>query len=254
MNKLNYITIIIKFIEMTNNNVNTRLKQLYLSKWVKFSNELNNIVNSPEYDIKPANPLVLSHRNPTLFEKSDIKVMILGQENNGWEGIFNGVLGSSLDTYSSFYGGEYYTYKGVFNNHFNLLVDLLKERFKNKSIGIFWSNVIKVGKANDKNKPPEYILNITLNEFNVLQEEIDIIKPDIILFLSGPYYDKYINAQINDVEIKNYKDYNLNKVVKLEIPNVKYAFRTYHPNYMNFLGKKKYCKIYYDLISELKDF
>ncbi len=235
-----------------NENINTRLKNLYLSKWTKFSLELKNIVNSEEYEIKPANPLVLSHRNPYEFEKSKIKVMILGQENNGWEGIFNGNIESGLDTYSRFYGGEYYSYRGQFNNHFNLLVDLLKEHFDNETIGIFWSNVIKVGKSNDKNEPPEYILSTTINEFNVLEGEIEIIKPDIVLFLSGPDYDKHIKSQINDLKVKNYKDYSSRQVVEFEIPNVKYAFRTYHPNKMNFLGKVKYNKIYSELISELK--
>jgi hypothetical protein len=41
--------------------------------------------------------------------------MILGQENNGWKGIFNGNLYSGLDTYLSFYKGEYYGYRGQFN-------------------------------------------------------------------------------------------------------------------------------------------
>jgi len=237
---------------MTNENINTRLKNLYLSKWYRFSLELKKIINSEKYKIKPANPLVLSHRNPNEFEKSNIKVMIFGQENNGWEGTFNGNLEHSLDTYSNFYGGGYYNYRGQFNNHFNLLVNLLKKHFGNKSIGLFWSNVIKVGKSDAKNKPPEYILNATINEFNVLEGEIEIIKPDIILFLSGPDYDNHIRSQINGLKIKNYKDYNPRQVVKFEIPNVKYAFRTYHPNKMNFLGKKYYNKIYSNLISELK--
>ena len=237
---------------MTNDNINTRLKKLYSSKWTKFSFELKNIVNSEEYKIKPANPLVLSHTNPIEFENSKIKVMILGQENNKWEGTFNGDLQRSLDTYSEFYDGKYFYHKGQFKNHFNLLVDLLKEHFDNESIGIFWSNVIKVGKSEDKNLPPEYILNTTINEFNVLEGEIEIIKPDIIFFLSGPDYDKHIKSQINDLKVKNYKDYSLKEVAQLEIPNVKYAFRTYHPTKMNFLGKEKYKKIYSDLISELK--
>jgi ABC-type Fe3+-hydroxamate transport system substrate-binding protein len=80
----------------------------------------------------------------------------------------------------------------LFTNHFNLIVNLLKEIFGDRSIGIFWSNVVKIGKANDKGLPPDYILDATMKEFNVLQEEIKLINPDIIIFLSGPNYDKYI--------------------------------------------------------------
>jgi hypothetical protein len=238
---------------MNNENINSRLRKLYNSKWSKFSLELQKIVNSTDCKIKPANPLVLSHSNPEKFEESEIKVMILGQENNGWEGVFNGNLDSGLDTCSSFYGGEYYRYRGHFNNHFNLIVNLLKEHFNDKSIGIFWSNVVKVGKVDDKGLPPNYILETTFKEFNVLEDELKIIKPDIILFLSGPDYDEHLESQIGELVVKDFKNYSPREIVELEIPNVKYAYRTYHPNKMNYLGKENYNKIYENIIRELKD-
>ncbi len=233
-------------------NINDQLKELYSKKWEKLSSELNEMVQSDDFEIKPGNPLILSLWNPNQYKTSDVKIMILGQENNGWEGIFNGNLESGLDVCSSFYRGEYYAHRGFFHNHFNLIVNLLKANFVNKKLGIVWSNVIKVGKANDKNIPPEYIVNSTLQNFNVLQDELDILTPDIILFLSGPDYDVYINKQIENVEFSSFKNYDRRKVSKVNIPNIPMAFRTYHPNSMHFLGKPEYTKIYSDIMHEIK--
>ncbi len=238
---------------MENGNINQQLKDLYVSKWTDFSSELNKIVISDDYKIKPSNPLLLSHHNPQAFENSDIKILIMGQENNDWGGVFNNNIESRLQKYATFYQGRHYNYRGVFNNHFNLLVNMLENRFQDKKLGFFWSNVIKVGKANQKGCPPSYILDATLNKFDVLAQEIEIIKPNLILFLSGLNYDKFIKSQINGLKIEPFKDYIIDEVAQLKIPNVNYAFRVYHPNKMNRLGKVRYEEIYTRIINELVD-
>jgi hypothetical protein len=237
-------------------NVNEKLRKLYSEHWKDFTLGLKNIVDSEKHSIKPSNPLLLNHLSPKDYENSDIKVMILGQENNTWEGLYNhneNNFESLLNLYSNFYGGEYYNYRGTFKNHYNLLVAGLKNKFPNKSLGFFWSNVVKIGKSNDKGLPPNYILDLLFGKFNVLQSEIDIIKPDIIIFLSGPDYDCHLKKQLKNIEFEKFTDYTENIAVKIKIPNVKFAFRTYHPKYMNFQGKNKYEKLYSDMLNSIEN-
>lgn len=91
-----------------NKTVNDQLKDLYLKKWDDLSSKLNHFINSDEFEVKPTNPLLLSHKNPKEFHDSDIKIMILGQENNDWEGEFGNDYESLLKSCSEFYQGEYY--------------------------------------------------------------------------------------------------------------------------------------------------
>ena len=232
--------------------VNEQLKELYLNRWDNLSSKLKNFIISDEFEIKPTNPLLLSHKNPKEFYDSDIKIMILGQENNDWEGEFGNDYESLLKTCADFYQGEYYEHLGYFKNHYNLIVDLFKDKFKDKKIGFFWSNVIKIGKAYDKGLPPKYILDVLKTDFNVLQDEINIIKPDVIIFISGPDYDDYIKDQLLNISLEPVDGYGIREFAQMEIPNIKYAFRTYHPRKMNFLGKEKYSKIYKTIVSKIE--
>jgi hypothetical protein len=235
-------------------NINEKLTKLYSEHWKEFTFGLKNIVDSDKYSIKPSNPLLLNHSSPEKYENSDVKIMILGQENNTWEGLYNhneNNFESLLNLYPNFYGGEYYKYRGTFKNHYNYLVEGFKNKFPDKSLGFFWSNVIKIGKSNDKGLPPNYILDLLFEKFDVLQNEIDIIKPDIIVFLSGPAYDIHLKKQLKNIEFEKLLNYTENIVSKIKIPNIKFAFRTYHPKYMNFQGKDKYEKLYLDIFNSI---
>ena len=232
-------------------NINKQLENLYRLRWNKLAYELNNIISDDKYEIKPTNPLLLNHADPKSFELADIRVMIIGQENNDWEGPFYNNFEKILSIYPRFYQGYWYPHKGQFRNHYNHIVWLLENKFPDKKISFFWSNVIKVGKANEKGLPPEYILNIVKKDFSVLNEEIAIIKPNLILFLSGPYYDGHILDQLPNLEISNIEGFPTNVLASFKIDSVENSFRTYHPVNMNFLGKEKYNEIYNTVLSKL---
>jgi len=231
--------------------INTQLEDLYRSHWVKFSSELNKIVNSDEYGVKPTNPLLLKHPDIDSFESSDIRVMIIGQETNQWEGVFYNNFDDILNVYPGFYPGYKYGYKGYFKNHFNNFLELLEQKFPDKKISCFWNNVIKVGKANDKGAPPKYILELEQKYFSVLQDEINIIKPNVVLFYSGYSYDQYIEHQIPNLVKEDIAGFDSNILQLFKIKNVDFAFRTSHPQRLHFLGKAKYQMIYEEIISKI---
>jgi hypothetical protein len=234
------------------NSINNQLNELYFAYWSSFSKQLDAIVDSNDFNLKPTNPLLLKHCDPSSYENADIKIMIIGQETNDWEGIFYNDMGKIQSVYEDFYTGHYYAYRGYFRNHFNKFIRLLENKFPNKNLSCFWNNVIKIGCANEKGTPPTYIMDIEQKFFPVLEKEIEIIKPNVILFFSGYTYDQYIIERISDVKTNNLGSFQFEDLQQFKIKNVDYAFRTSHPQRLHFSGKVKYEAIYDKIISEIK--
>jgi len=236
--------------------INQKLEELYDSKWENFSNALMDIVEDENYTVKPTNPLLLIHNDCDSYENAEIRIMIIGQETNGWgldtEGFFCDEKDMIIDMYKNFYSGyEFEAHRGFFKNHFNNFLKLLKDKYPEKTTSCFWNNVIKVGKAHDKNTPPEYILEIEQKYFAVLKQEIEIIKPNVILFYTGHAYDKYVLHHFPELLKEDISGFNPSELQSFKIDNVDFAFRTPHPQGLHFQGKERYSMIYDKIISEI---
>ena len=232
--------------------INQKLEELYDSKWENFSNALIKIVEDKNYIIKPTNPLLLKHRDCDSYENAEIRIMIIGQETNGWGGTFEDDIDDITNIYTDFYSGyKFENHTGFFKNHFNNFLRLLKEKYPEKATSCFWNNVIKVGKHNEKNAPPDYILEIEHKYFSVLKEEIDIIKPNVILFFSGNGYDKYILHHFPELIKEDVIGFKPQDLQSFKIENVNFAFRIDHPTNLHYQGKENYNVVYNKIISEI---
>ena len=68
----------------------------------------------------------------------------------------------------------------------------------------------------NQNHPQNHIYKAELNNFNVLEKEIEILNPDIILFISGPNYDSNISSILNGVEFSNLNEnFSSRQIAKL---------------------------------------
>ena len=74
----------------------------------------------------------------------------------------------------------------IFWNAVKLFRNEVQKQLPGKTIGLLWNNVVKVGKSSGRGKPPDYIHAIERNHFNIILEEVNITRPDLILFFSGP--------------------------------------------------------------------
>jgi hypothetical protein len=213
--------------------MNKKLLNIYESNWEKLLASMQDILNDEQLEEKPTNPLLL-YINEEEYQAADIKIMVYGQETNDWEGLFQSDIEKTLTYYDEFLNqGECWNYGGQFWNGVSRFISLLQEKYPNKKISLVWNNLVKIGKYNEKGFPPDYIYEAERNSFNVAKDELKILQPNIVLFLTGPNYDSVIHDNFGALPFSklpsSFSERALAKVTMLGIP---FAFRTYHPNFL----------------------
>ena len=221
-----------------NNSGNEQLRALYEIHYENLKHELNDLMEKQDGG-KPTNPLLISIDDEERYQASDIKIMFFGQETNDWENICGREIDHLLATYQDFLGA---TKKGSQSSHFWRMVrDYHKsvlDKNPGKKIDYIWNNILKVGLANKRGKPSSDIVKLQQEYFPVIKAEIDILKPDIVIFFTGPYYDEHIKHEFPDVDfmkISGMKEREICEIHSSSLPTR--AFRTYHPDHLVW-GKK----------------
>lgn len=218
--------------------MNKQLYELYSSKWNELCTAFKPILEDEDLESWPTNPLLIQIDNEDEFKNADIRVMIFGQETNGW---FDGSMTANVDSnlppilncYNKFYnGGECWSYGGQFWNGFSKFWTMLEAKYPNKKIRYVWNNIVKIGKSENKGFPPDYIYEVERTHFAVIKDELQIIKPNVVLFLTGPNYDNIISDNFGQLTYSEIPSFSQRQLSKVSLPGVDYAFRTYHPNYL----------------------
>lgn len=243
---------------------NILLENLYKSKWVEISKMLDiwqdlTVKEEDSGDFANMATFPLLIKTDEEYERTELKIMILGKETNGWckdeinGGVFeDGIgIGSLIDVYDKFYlqnGSPKY------GKHFFNYIRLLKRKLPEKKIGYIWNNVLKIGKMN-VGTPQNNLIDYTVKYFNVIPHEIEILKPNVLLFLSGPQYDEYIEKTIGKFNVITIEGFTINELCILKFDNIKVdlALRTYHPQKLCFLGKQKKDEITEVIINLIKN-
>lgn len=177
---------------------------------------------------------------------ADIKVMIVGQETDGWCGKLEDNkknIENVLDTYYN------YLYKSKDKNrrpfwnrkNFKYFQEELSKKLIPCSVSFIWNNVSKIGKIS-RGKPSKKIEELEKKYFNVFEDELKILKPNIVIFTIG-------NRKI-PVEHQKSKPINGKYIFKINFKNFKniISFSTYHPNARIKGGKKELKKEIINLI------
>ena len=240
-------------------NTNEALLRLYESKWSKLCNALDqNGLYEFEY-----NPLLLGIKDVEDFDEADIKVMLFGQDMSAgcWYKYdrqkqplsecmmairtFDNVIGSV-----SLNGSKQYRGMGGGMNSF---IKIFNGRFRDKKVRYVWNDIAKLGRNLKANSNKDILLQIEKDCFNVIRDEFNIIKPQVIIFFTGPddfWEEKLQHALgINQSNYSAVSGFDLRQLALLNLDknvysSVKYAFRTYHPRYLK--GRRKR----YDVISK----
>jgi len=220
--------------------MNENLKELYENKW----NDL--LLNAKETDA--THPLLIKVDNR--YENADIKVMIVGQETDGWCGSLEDKkrdVQSVQNTYFNYLYKNNKKYNRPFwnRNNFRYFKEEITKMFPEKEVAFIWNNISKIGK-NSRGEPTKKIENLEKKYFDVFEEELKILNPDIIIFRTGSR-----KIPIEHKRLKPIKDKPVSEVELINYSNT-IAVRTYHPN-ARVSEKKRFKKEMLELINSLKE-
>lgn len=213
-----------------NSEINQKLLKLFESKW--------DVVHKVCNAVKEEELWMVLHIAciPYNYEKMKYKILIVGQENNGWEFIEN-AKESMLFTLN-FQSNIFCDNRLFFSFPYNFCASIngLEDNQDSKKSYLAWVNLREFSFDEEPKTPlNKEAQDIIDTEFNILEEEIKIINPDIVLFLTGPKYDEYIKKQLKGVQYYNVENYDIEDFAGLEHPILKNkkAFRIHHPRAFN---------------------
>jgi hypothetical protein len=99
-----------------------------------------------------------------------------------------------------------------------------------------WTNVFKVNVDGSvmKNCRAAEVLSLQRSQAGLLADEIKILKPDVVVFFTGPRYDAAIRSEFPDIEIsplsRRMPKSAVGVVRACGLPEK--TLRTYHPEYL----------------------
>jgi hypothetical protein len=216
--------------------INSDLATLYHHHWETLQTEGTKLLGLPKV---PASPLLLQVDEDS-YQRSDLKVLIFGQETWGW-GSFNDSLQVALERYTRFYVKEDF-YNGYKKSSFWKAFRIFKRHFsanhKDKHISYVWNNISKIG-INGKKGVTKEIRQLERNTFPVIQDELAILNPDYLIFLTGPNRDHDIRFHLPDVVFNNacpdFPQRQFSIVQSSKLPEN--SIRMYHPSYFGGFSK-----------------
>lgn len=207
---------------MENTSLSEQLARIYNVFYPEFQGLRKNFSN-----FNMANPYLLSL--PDGYAMALLRVMLIGKETNHWGTELANV---SVETLMELY--RKFVIEGWGDNYaFWTFVSALREYSRDdlgNAVSVISNNVVKVG--NDGIGFNDELLEAMLKKENLLKEEIGILRPDILIFLTGPSYDPVIKKILGDFAIESI-DPAL-RLDRLYIDGLDVeAYRCYHPRYLS---------------------
>lgn len=198
------------------------LKKLYYNWHERFKKVKNTFP-----DVTLHGPFLMSPN--TLFLDQKNPLLIIGQETYGWSKSAEDIEQNMFE-YEDFNVGVYY-YSSPFWN----ITRKVEQTLGNETYSCAWTNISKYD-VNGGRATGIYENEVsTLDE--ILIEEIDILKPKICIFFTGPNFDHRIRGVFREIEFCKVDNWNERQLCQLKHPNLpEKTFRTYHPNYLRRSG------------------
>jgi hypothetical protein len=218
-------------------NINSELKKIYEKHWDSLLNELYAFTENDEY----TSPLLLKFTDAYLRQDHK-KIMFFGQETRGWQDKVENQLKTIdeiMDGYERYFISNNMKYKkaGKMNarSSFRSGILNLKRGLKqrNLEVDLIWNNINKIGRHREKVGVNATVREIEFNKFNVIEKEIELLKPDFLIFFTGPDRDKEILKKFPNLVIEKHPKFSTKQIILLKNnEGIVVGLRTYHPNYL----------------------
>jgi len=206
--------------------MNKKLHNLYSSHWNDFASRVGRY--RLEWHLSQPHLIDL----PETWAKVHPKLMIVGQQTNGWgERIGNYLEGdpvaSLMSEHAAFEQGRFYRptpfWQASWLIHMNLTACVAP-------FGFAWTNLVKL----DQNgcRPSPCIEDLVCSNLPVVAREIAIAAPDIIVFFTGPNYDRRLQLTWAGATLEPvYVEQNRTEIARVEHNELpRRSFRVYHPS------------------------
>ncbi|PJA30162.1 MAG: hypothetical protein CO189_00725 [candidate division Zixibacteria bacterium CG_4_9_14_3_um_filter_46_8] len=225
----------------------TQLRTLYEDSWENLQKGMSAFDTAKNLNI--SNPLLLDELE---FWKEmdgmDFKIMIFGQQTYGWgwsghkyhdSNRGKDEVGAIMDGYRNFNNNDGKAWPKINSPFWRFCRGLCKE-VTGSPDAFIWNNLFKFDQ--DGKEPSGEIKEVSCSAFPVITKEIEILKPNVIIFLTSQRNDKWLKKIFSNVEFEGLSGYDqkaLSKVKHDLLPEKTY--RTYHPAYLNW--RKMYHEI-----------
>lgn len=217
-----------------------KLYKEYLEKLLQ-DKEIAEKINSCTF----SSPLFLNTNVPNgMLKEKKYTILLIGQQTKGWDSNFkNSDLElNNIPTFIEELKKLYYNfnygkridgkpYNGYFWQFQRKLLNIINNS-SNNEFGLIWSNILRFDERREKIKDKRDIEKISYNKNHILRKEIEILKPNIVVFVTGPSYDSILNETFEDLKFipvaevsNNSKQFSILESKHLPIM----SFRTYHP-------------------------
>ncbi|WP_159477844.1 hypothetical protein [Dyadobacter sp. 3J3] len=234
--------------------LNQQLQEIYQTY-------LNGIYSQPEsWDDGVSAPLLMNVFSD--YEKMERKILFVGQETHSWEQMNLKPTLQELQTkYLNFNLGKSADYKDgsrlryltspFWNFSRTLFHNLNKANLEvtRKTNGFLWTNISKFDCGSTT--PDFKLQKDNPAGFHLLKEEVSILKPDIVVFLTGTKYDCWIDTVFNPKREVIISEGFLTKFSVGDGSLPELTFQTKHPRTLIGSKKKNIANRYKEVIDKL---
>lgn len=124
------------------------------------------------------------------------------------------------------------------------------EKTKDLDIIYMWNNISKIGQPDQETGVDPITRDLERKYFSVVAKEIEIIKPDLCIFMTGPNRDHDIKFHFPNIEFKKANDIDsIREMAVIECLGIK-GLRLYHPSYFGSFNNN-YKKRALDALNEI---
>ena len=223
--------------------VNSALRELYLNRMSGMLEMINN-------DRNLSDPLLMSVDDKYL--QAHTKIMVVGQETNGWEYdpkrdsgddpgwpiqlSCNDYVDLLMQRYQNTHWKKFFNASAYWRAA-DFLYEQLNDYAERPDIGYLWNNLDKVDY--NRKKLPDTVRQMVHDRFLVLKEEVEITKPDVLVLFVGERYDQLLEKSgCKIVSLEKETGISQDILVRLQWPNV-FPAESYilpHPRQLQSLG------------------